>query len=180
MRGKINPFSSSEFALLGFLYEKPTHGYDLHKLIIDPDGIGLIWNVKMSNLYAYLDKLDKKGYIHGTMQTGDAHPTRMEYQITEKGKTAFETWLPTVVLHPRDFRQEFMLRYYFHLKYQPEKVNALIMQQHAECSNWLENTIDLFNKVNELEQFKKSVIQFRIVQIQSMKNWLNKLQNDIN
>ena len=180
MRGNINPFSSSEFALLGFLYEKPTHGYDLHKLITDPNGIGLIWNVKMSNLYAYLDKLNKKGYINGTMQPGDAHPTRMEYQISESGKNAFEEWLPTVVKHPRDFRQEFMLRYFFHLKYQPEKVNSLIFQQHAECSMWLKNTIILSDKINAEDQFKKSVFQFRMDQIQSMLNWLTRLQNTIN
>jgi DNA-binding PadR family transcriptional regulator len=180
MRGNINPFTSSEFALLGFLYEKPTHGYDLHKLITDPDGIGLIWNVKMSNLYAYLDKLDKKGLIHGTMQPGDAHPTRMEYTITEKGKTAINEWLPSLVQHPRDFRQEYMLRYFFLLKYQPENVNTLIKQQHDECSTWLTNTMVLFDKVIEEEQFKKSVIQFRIAQIQSMINWLNRLHNAIN
>jgi len=97
MRGNINPFTSSEFALLGFLYDKPTHGYDLHKSITDPDGIGLIWNVKMSNLYAYLDKLDKKGFIHGTMQPGDAHPTRMEYQITEEGKKPSKSGFPPLL-----------------------------------------------------------------------------------
>lgn len=176
MRGNINPFTSSEFALLGFLYEKPTHGYDLHRLITDPDGIGLIWNVKMSNLYAYLDKLDKKGFINGTMQPGDAHPTRMEYQITENGKKAFVNWLNSIVQHPRDFRQEFMLRYFFLLKYQPENVIHLFTRQYDECSTWLANTIELLNKVSEENQFKKSVIQFRIVQIQSMINWLNKLQ----
>lgn len=179
MRGNINPFTSSEFALLGFLYEKPTHGYDLHKLVTDPNGIGLIWNVKMSNLYAYLDKLDKKGYIHGTMQPGDSHPTRMEYQITEKGRNAFEAWLPSVVQHPRDFRQEFMLRYFFLLKYQPENINTLINKQYEECSVWLANTMALFEKVNEEDQFKKSVIQFRIVQIQSMINWLDELSSTI-
>lgn len=180
MRGNINPFTSSEFALLGFLYEKPTHGYDLHKLITDPDGIGLIWNVKMSNLYAYLDKLDKKGYIHGTMQPGEAHPTRMEYQITNNGKKAFETWLESIVQHPRDFRQEFMLRYYFLLKYHPEKVTPLCDHQHDECSKWLANTLAELEKVNTENQFKKSVIQFRVAQIQSMINWLIRLHNAIN
>ncbi len=180
MRGKINPFTSSEFALLGFLLEKPTHGYDLHKLITEPDGIGLIWNVKMSNLYAYLDKLAKKGYIHGTMQPGDAHPTRMEYHITEEGKNAFKEWLSSIVKHPREFRQEFMLRYFFYLKYQPEKINALIKRQHDECSMWLDNTMVLFEKINIEDQFKKSVIQFRVAQIQSMINWLNMLHNAIN
>jgi PadR family transcriptional regulator, regulatory protein AphA len=180
MRGKINPFTSSEFALLGFLYEKPTHGYDLHKLITDPDGIGLIWNVKMSNLYAYLDKLDKKGYIHGTMQPGDAHPTRMEYQITNEGKNVFETWLDSIIQHPRDFRQEFMLRYFFLLKYRPEKVMNLCKRQYDECNIWLANTMAELDKINTESQFKISVIQFRIVQIQSMINWLNRLQIAIN
>jgi PadR family transcriptional regulator, regulatory protein AphA len=178
MRGNINPFTSSEFALLGFLYEKPTHGYDLHKLITDPDGIGLIWNVKMSNLYAYLDKLDKKGLISGTMQPGDSHPTRMEFQITEKGKTVFEEWLPSIIHHPRDFRQDFMLRFYFLLKYQPEKVNDLLQRQHNECSLWLANTMTELSKVNNKNQFKKSVVQFRIEQIQSIINWLSRMQID--
>jgi len=133
----------------------------------------------MSNLYAYLDKLDKKGYIHGTMQPGDTHPTRMEYQITENGKKAFENWLNSIVQHPRDFRQEFMLRYFFLLKYQPEKVIVLCQHQYDECSTWLANTTALIDRVSEGEQFKKSVIQFRIVQIQSMVNWLNRLQSAI-
>lgn len=178
MRGNINPFTSSEFALLGFLFDKPTHGYDLHKLITNPDGIGLIWNVKMSNLYAYLDKLDKKGYIHGTMQPGDTHPTRMEFQITDAGKQAFETWLDSIIQHPRDFRQEFMLRYFFLLKYQPEKVMTLCKRQHDECSSWLTNTKVELERVNVENQFKKSVIQFRIAQIQSIINWLTKILID--
>lgn len=180
MRGNINPFTSSEFALLGFLFDKPTHGYDLHKLITDPDGIGLIWSVKMSNLYAYLDKLDRKGYIHGTMQPGEAHPTRMEYSITEEGNTAFKEWLSSIVKHPRDFRQEFMLRYFFHLKYHPTDIIELIKRQQNECSMWLDNTMVLFEKVKEEDQFKKSVIQFRVAQIQSMINWLYMLHNATN
>lgn len=172
MRGNINPFTSSEFALLGFLYEKPTHGYDLHKLIIDPDGIGLIWNVKMSNLYAYLDKLDKKGYIHGTMQPGAAHPTRMEYQITEKGKNAFTEWLSTIVQHPRDFRQEFMLRYFFLLKYQPERINSFCNRQHEECKKWFDNTTNQSNLVSNKERFRNSIVQFRLTQISAIIQWL--------
>jgi len=57
--------------------------------------------------------------------------------------------------------------------------NTLIKQQHEECSAWLANTMSLFEKVNEKDQFKKSVIQFRLVQIQSMINWLNILHNPI-
>ena len=172
MRGNINPFSSSEFVLLGLIFEKPTHGYDLHHVINDPEGIGIIWRVKMSNLYAYLDKLEKKGNIKGTMQPGESHPTRMEYQITETGRVAFESWLSTIVLHPRDFRQEFMIRYYFWLIYQPKNIRQYCDQQLVECNTWLENTKVQEQQVSNQKHFKNSILHFRVIQISSLIQWL--------
>jgi DNA-binding PadR family transcriptional regulator len=172
MRGKLNPFVSSEFALLGLLYEKPTHGYELHKQITDPEGIGMIWRIKMSNLYAQLEKLEHRGYITGEMHPGDTHPNRMEYSITKDGKFAFESWLETTVKHPRDFRQDFMARYFYLLKYYPEKVSELVQKQREECRTWLTNT----KAQDQAEQpdpgFKKSVVEFRIAQIEAIIKWL--------
>ena len=54
MRGKTNPFPAFEYALLGLLYREPAHGYELHKIIADPAGIGIIWGIKIANLYAQL------------------------------------------------------------------------------------------------------------------------------
>jgi DNA-binding PadR family transcriptional regulator len=180
MRGKPNPFISSEYTLLGLIYEKPTHGYDLHKQLTDPEGIGMIWQVKMSNLYAQLEKLVQKGYITGVVHPGDVHPNRTEYHITKDGKQAFESWLETTVNHPRDFRQEFMARYYFVLKYQPKKAAALCERQHEECKQWLANTLTAKQSILPQNAFKETVIEFRIAQIQSMVNWLNKLHIAIN
>ena len=179
MRGKINPFTSSEFALLGLLYEKPTHGYDLHKQITDPDSIGMIWRIKMSNLYAQLDKLEKKGYITGVLHPGDSRPTRTEYNITKDGKIAFESWLETTVYHPRDFRQEFMARYYYVLKFFPSKVNDLCQKQLIECQTWLVNTTALSQQAVSTSIFKNSIIEFRLEQIQAIINWLKKTQNPL-
>lgn len=180
MRGKTNPFTSSEYILLGLIYEKPTHGYDLHKQITDPEGIGTIWKVKISNLYAQLDKLVEKKFITGIVQPGDIHPNRMEYHISKEGKKAFEEWLETTVKHPRDFRHEFMARYYFILKYAPQKAAVLCGRQLEECQQWLANTVTAKQKSSPANAFKESVIDFRIAQIQSMVNWLNKLHNAIN
>lgn len=172
MRGNTNPFPSSEFALLGLLYEKPTHGYDLHKLITDSDGIGLIWGVKMSNLYAQLDKLETKQLISGVLQPGESRPARKQYHITPEGKKLFETWLTTEVKHPREFRHEFMLHYYFLMRLLPGKVSDFCEKQQNECIRWLENTLTASQNVEENGQFKKVVMQFRVAQIQSMVNWL--------
>jgi PadR family transcriptional regulator, regulatory protein AphA len=176
MRGKLNPFRSSEYVLLGLLFEKPTHGYELHKLVADPEGIGLVWLVKMSNLYAQLDKLEAKGYITGIIQPGDAHPNRTEYHITSDGKTAFEVWLNTMVKHPRDFRQEFMARYYYVIKFFPSKVVQLCQNQLQECNAWLSNIQTSEQQAKNGPFFKRSVIEFRRMQIQAIIHWLEAIQ----
>jgi len=177
MRGKINPFTSSEFVLLGLIYEKPTHGYDLHKMITDPEGIGMIWNVKMSNLYAKLEKLAQKGFISGVLQAGDTHPNRTEYKITPQGQELFKDWMNSAVQHPRDFRQEFMARFFFLLKFAPESINDFFSRQTLECQRWLENTHKSMKDANNDSLFSKAVMEFRVSQIEAITRWLEKVKS---
>jgi PadR family transcriptional regulator AphA len=172
MRGKTNPFPSFEYALLGFLYSRPTHGYELHKLIADPQGIGTIWGVKMSNLYAQLEKLEKKGYVEGVLQPGESHPARTQYHISDEGKRVFSDWLSANVIHPRDFRQEFMLRYFFLYKYQPDLLPITIDRQISECKKWLTSTSGKNSQITQKGSYVYNVIEFRRSQIKSMIGWL--------
>ena len=50
-----------EIALLGFLFEKAKHGYELYKEISDPVGIGGVWRVKIGKMYSMLKKLESRG-----------------------------------------------------------------------------------------------------------------------
>jgi PadR family transcriptional regulator AphA len=172
MRGKINPFPSSEFALLGLLYAGPAHGYVLHKLITDPKGIGMIWGIKISNLYAQLEKLEAKGLISGILQPGEDRPARIQYHLTPDGDTAFLTWLSALVHHPRDFRQEFMLRYYFLQKYKPRAIQEVCLTQLSECKIWLKNAKEREKQLKESPDFYCVVYEFRTSQIKSMTDWL--------
>jgi DNA-binding PadR family transcriptional regulator len=171
MRGKTNPFPSSEFALLGLLFSGPAHGYELHKHITDPNGIGLIWGVKIANLYAQLAKLESRGWISGTVQQEADRPARTEYHLTDEGKNAFKEWLTQKVKHPRDFRQEFMLRYYFLACHNPDLIKVVCSQQLQECQAWLKNTRLKQEKGLE-DSFMRSVIEFRVSQIKSMAEWI--------
>jgi DNA-binding PadR family transcriptional regulator len=171
MRGKTNPFPSSEFALLGLLFSGPAHGYELHKHITDPSGIGLIWGVKIANLYAQLAKLESKGWIEGKIQQKEYRPARTQFHLTNEGKNAFIAWMTQLVQHPRDFRQEFMLRYYFLARHKPELIQEVCSRQLEECRDWLKN-IRTKQEKEEKESFIRSVIEFRVSQIQSMVEWI--------
>jgi len=173
-RGKTNPFPTFQFALLGLLQPGPTYGYELHKQLSDESGIGLIWQVKLSNLYAVLEQLEKKDWLTVTLVPGDTRPGRKVYQITAAGRSAFAEWLDAPVIHPREFRQDFMVKFYFHQSQKPESIATFLRVQLGHCRTWLKNVKTLSSAPASDSGFQKSVIRFRKSQIQSMVDWLEK------
>lgn len=172
MTNKPEPFPTSEYALLGFLVAGPCHGYDLHKRLTDASGIGMVWGVKIANMYAQLDKLARKGYITGTLQANDQRPARIEYSLTAMGEAEFNRWLFLLVEHPRNFRHEFMARVYFLTLYQPDQLENLVNRQLEVCQQWLNNTAEMENSISQSTSFENLTIHFRLTQIQSIVDWL--------
>jgi len=172
MTNKSEPFHTSEYALLGFLVAGPCHGYDLHKRLTDAAGIGMVWGVKIANMYAQLDKLARKRYITGTLQANDQRPARMEYSLTATGEAEFNRWLTQLVEHPRDFRHEFMTRVYFLSLYHPAQLEDLVSRQLEVCQQWLKNTVEKEDSTSQSTSFENLTIHFRLTQIQSIVEWL--------
>ena len=139
----------------------------------------MVWGVKMSNLYAQLDKLERKGLIFGNLKSSDAHPARMEYSLTSAGKETFESWLSRIIEHPRDFRQEFMVRIFFISRYKPGQVPAFIQAQTEECEHWIITTNEKGDKHTRKGSFENLVYHFRTLQIQSMVDWLKWIHSQL-
>ena len=167
---------TSEYALLGFLTEGPCHGYDLHKRLTDQEGIGMIWGVKIANMYAQLDKLANKGLITGKIQASQQRPARTEYSLTAAGRKEFERWLFQLVDHPRDFRHEFMTRLYFLSRHHPGELENQVDRQLAVCQRWLFNTVEKEKVFSQTDSFSRLTFHFRVSQIQSMVDWLTWLK----
>ena len=173
-RGKTNPFPTFQFALLGLLLPGATYGYELHKQLSDQTGIGLIWQVKLSNVYAVLEQLEEKGWLTVTLLPGDSRPGRKMYQITNTGKAAYEEWLDSPVTHPREFRQDFMVKLYFHQHQNPAGVPTFLRSQLTHSRVWLKD-LRKPNAVSVSDSgFFQSVMRFRKSQIKSMVDWLEK------
>lgn len=160
-----------EFALLGFLRQGPVHGYQLHQQVCGPDGLGPIWHVKQSRLYALLLKLEQDGYIRGEIEPQEpARPPRKIYQLTPAGRAAYENWLRSPVDAHHRMRQEFMAKIYFARQEGHERVNALVDAQRAVCQKWLES---LSAEPVDPTSFKWLLRQYRIGQIKADLAWLD-------
>ena len=165
-----------EMALLGFLWEKPQHGYQLHRLVSDPLGLGAVWNIKQSQLYALLTKLEKDGLVEGKLEfQEEARPPRRTYRLTRSGRAAYQSWLKKPVQMPRFMRQEFMAKYYFANQEGKARAAELIRSQKAVCLKWLEK-LNFPDK--KLSAFNQNIYRYRSGQIQATLAWLVSLQEE--
>ena len=163
---------SPEFALLGFLYEQPTHGYSLHQQLISE--LGHVWHVSQSQTYSILKRLREQGDISATTLQQEKLPSRQLLHITPSGSRRFKQWL---VLPSgksvRSIRLEFITRLYFAQRLLPEKLPAMVKKEVVEVKAVLarleKNKID----IPEEQIFNRLGVDLRIRQLQSVLSWLD-------
>lgn len=161
-----------EHALLGFIRERPVHGYDIYQQLCAATGLWQVWRLKQSQLYALLAKLEDAGHIAATRQFQEARPPRKIYQLTEAGHRAFEHWLATPVAHGRQMRIEFLAKLYFAHRQAAAHAARLIEQQSAACQTWMAEWQDISGAELAPDFFVYAVQQFRLNQIESFLAWL--------
>lgn len=161
-----------EYALLGFVYEQPTHGYEIYQQLSAPQGLWQVWRMKQSQLYALLTKLEDEGYLVTTLRPQDARPPRKVYSLTAIGRATFEQWLITPVTHGRQMRLEFLAKLYFAYRQGPVVVQPLLEQQIRACRRWLVEVQTQATASQTADPFADAVQQFRITQIEAFLTWL--------
>jgi len=149
------------------------HGYEIHQYICSLGGLGLVWHVKQSHLYAMSDKLEAEGQIAGQQQVQDTRPPRRMFHLTPTGRKSFRDWLRRPVAHGRDVRLEFMAKLFFVQLEGAESVTRLIKSQQLECTQWHTNLLSQAQATGGRGSYEWLVYRFRIGQVQAMMNWLD-------
>ena len=163
---------TTELALLGFLNINHMHGYEIHRRMSDPSGLGQVWRIKQSQLYALLGKLEEAGYIVSKLEPQDSKPPRKVYRLTPQGKDTFQDWVKKPVDKGRAMRLDFLVKFYF-ARLQGLKVShQLVDQQSAVCQQWLKSQQALNMKVDKADTYKWLICQFRHGQIKAMHEWI--------
>lgn len=167
-----------EHALLGFLRERPMHGYEIYQQLSDPNGLWLVWRLKQSQLYALLAKLEDEVYITGTLQPQETRPTRKVFRLTKSGREHFLDWAKTPVPHGREVRQEFLAKFYFAEREGVSVARQLIERQRTVCQDWLDAQ-DAQTITRDKERFVWLVQQFRVGQIKATLTWLETCEQSL-
>jgi PadR family transcriptional regulator, regulatory protein AphA len=166
-----------EYALLGFVLQQPIHAYDIHRALREARGLGLIWRLKQSQLYALLTKLEEQGYLTSTTEPQGTRPPRRMLRLTDAGRQAFARWLAEPVTHGRDIRQEFLAKLYFAQRdADPARLTELIDRQRQAC---LAQRTRLSAGAVDGAVFDRLVQEFRVGQLDHVLAWLDRCATEL-
>lgn len=159
-----------EHALLGFLQAGPVHAYEMHQHLRGAGSLGLVWQIKQSQLYALLARLKAAGYLSTTTAPQETRPARKMLHLTPAGRRAFQLWRTTPVLHGRDLRQEFLAKLYFAQQESPATASHLIQAQREVCAATLAKLDERAGQA--LDPYSRLVFAFRRSQLTASLDWL--------
>ena len=179
MSRRRTPTFSTEYALLGFLHDKPLHGYELHQRLQEAQTLGLVWRVKQAHLYALLAKLEADGLIQAELVAQDARPPKRLLHITEAGRITFMTWRTTPVGHGRDLRIEFLAKLFWAQQHSLDDVNRLLAAQREITETLLSTVRDELTASAAEEPYIRLVHQFRRGQLEAMLEWLDTCESTL-
>ncbi len=168
----------AEYAILGLLHKEPMHGYEMFQQFRDGT-LGQIVRLEMSQMYAFLKKLERLEYIIAQLEPQGARPPRKVFQLTEQGQNTLYEWLIEPVERPREVRILFLIKLYFAQQYRPHEMKLLIDKQILACQNFLDQLEAKHSQHVESgdeEFFEHIVLRERIYQTRSLLDWLHELQ----
>jgi len=113
-RARSEP-SLPEWAALGLLCERASHGWAIAQALSPGGEIGRVYSCSRPLAYRALAQLREAGLaeVRGA-SASDAGPTRTTLGATRRGRSAFARWRGAPVEHVRDLRSELMLKLLFH------------------------------------------------------------------
>jgi DNA-binding PadR family transcriptional regulator len=120
---------AAEYALLGLLRDGPCHGYRLAAAFASDGWLAPILRLKMSQMYAYLHKLERQEWLQAHDEASGATHPRHVFAITPAGEDAFDRWLVDPVRATRDVRLDFLVKLAFAVDRNPSLAIELVTRQ---------------------------------------------------
>ncbi len=159
------------YLALGFLVERPAHAYELRERL--RQGLGSLWRVATSQLYAVLHRLETEGLVESAMMEGRG-AARLVYTLTEQGEAAFWRWAETPVAHPRDLRGEFLAKVYFLRRLAPERLPALLAGEIRCLGRLRDRLADAQRVLTDDPEVGHLAASFRLSQVEAALAWLER------
>jgi DNA-binding PadR family transcriptional regulator len=175
-RERADQHEVAEYGLLGLLRDAPSHGYALAADFAPAGRLGTILHLKMSQMYAYLHKLERHGWLVAHEDGSESIRPRRVFTLTDTGRETFDRWLAQPVAATRDVRVEFLVKLAFALERDPALAARLVCSQREATAEWLERLESQLASERDGSRrmdARALTLRHRILQSRATLNWLD-------
>ena len=165
---------SPEYVLLGYLYNQPMHGYELHQTV--QREFGQVWHISQSQAYNIINRLLNRALLRVEVQQGEGSPDKHLLFITEAGRSHFMAWLTTptpAAIQP--IRIEFITRLVFARSAFPHLEGDIIRQQADQVNERLAQLSNQLASMPAESTANRLALELRIRSLTSISAWLEEL-----
>ena len=158
-----------DFAILGLLREQSRHGYELKRALGE---LGF-WQVSFGSLYPALRRLEKRGHIVGTRETG----RRRSYRMTPEGRNALANMLDSGD-DGDESERGFQLRLAFLSYLRPERRIRVLEGRRAALVDRLRTARSSFLGARRgpgLDRYRLALMERRVQATEADIAWLDEL-----
>ena len=168
----------AEFALLGLLRAGPCHGYRLAAAFAPRGWLRPILRLKMSQMYAYLHKLERQGWLCAALEVDETPRPRRVFALTPQGEHAYDAWAAQPVDATRDIRLEFLVKLAFAIELDRVTGTDLVDRQLAAIDSWLARLRAQAERARDAEPLstRRLIMGYRIRQSEGVLAWLAELR----
>jgi len=166
-------------ALLGLLAQRPRHGYDLHAAFEAVVGGEENWDVKPSQIYTTLARLQESGLVEEESVGQGGGPEKRIYAITRAGRHALAEWFSSAVAREHQ-RDEFFIKLILSLATGDVNPRKVIQTQRATLFQDLHGMTaqrNHFDPKNELAQI--FLFDKVIMHLEADLRWLDMVESRI-
>lgn len=160
-----------KYAIMGFLYFEPLHGYELHRQL--HTHLREVWRIPQNQVYNILKRLEKEGLIQTEQQEAPGPHTRTRFALTGTGRSQFERWLYTPTpCSARALRMEFLTRLFFACHIAEDLPMLFIQEQNQAISVALVHLEERLAGVPTGQIFNRLALELRLRQLHTLQTWL--------
>jgi PadR family transcriptional regulator AphA len=160
------------------------YGYDLARQFSAGQPLAEIIHLEPGMLYHHLKRLDRSGWISGSLEPQGSRPPRQIYTITDAGRAELSRWLTEPVARTREIRLEFLVKLFFARRINPELATRLVAEQRETFRRLIASLTeqraaaaraeDTDNRLGD-RTFVREVLDLRLAQTRAALDWLDQL-----
>ena len=159
------------------------YGYDLARQFSAGQPLAEIIHLEPGMLYHHLKRLDRAGWISGSLEPQGSRPPRQIYRITAAGREELSRWLTEPVARTREIRLEFLVKLFFARRINPELASRLVAEQRETFRRLVASLTEQRASATQAEAddrssdrtFVREVLDLRLAQTRAALDWLDRL-----